>query len=108
MMVPAEGSVAPVHNGRDLSNYRTPAEARLLCPDLLQLPAPEEPAHTTCLRGPQGLVQVIERRARVQGQDHRLQPERVTQVPGDLARGDEERQVPCVMPAAQVLHHEVQ
>src|SRR3954447_19395256 len=100
MMVPVEGSVAPVHSGRDLADYRAPTETCLLCPDFLQSTATEESAHATAFRGPERLVQVIERRAGRQGQDHRLEPEGVSQVPGHLAGGDEQRQVPRVVPAA--------
>src|SRR3954467_1831420 len=61
LMVPGEGSVAPVHSGRDLADNRTPTQTCLLCPDFPEPSTAEEPAHSTAFRGPQGLVQVVER-----------------------------------------------
>src|SRR4051794_902105 len=57
LMVPGEGSVAPVHSGRDLADYRAPPQTRLLRPDFTELATTEETAHSATFRGPQGLVQ---------------------------------------------------
>src|SRR5689334_16547002 len=107
-MVPGLGSVAPVHSGRDLADYRAPSETCLLCPDFLQSTATEESTHSAVFRGPEGLVEVIERRAGRQGQDHGLEPQSVPQVASHLTGRDEQRQVPRVVPTAQVFHHKVE
>src|SRR5689334_11911569 len=108
LMFPGNRSVTPVHSSRDLADYRPPAETRLLCPDFLQSATTEETAHTAVLRGTERLVEVIQRGAGRQRQDHRLEPECVPEVPGHLTGGDEQGQIPGVVAAAQVLHHEVE
>ena len=71
LMVPVEGSVAPVHSGRDLADNRAPTQTCLLRPDFTQLAASEETAHSATLGRPERLVQVVERRSRRQCQDRR-------------------------------------
>src|SRR6266571_1674625 len=108
LMLPAEGSVAPVHYAGDLADNRAPTERRGFCPDFLQLPPGHEPTQPTALDGAQRLVEVVEWRAGGERGDDRLDLQRVPQVTGDLAGLDDQARVPGVPAAAQVVHDQVQ
>src|SRR5262245_44176480 len=108
LMVPGQGSVAPVHDGRDFSDYRPPPQAGRLDADLLRLPTGHESAETALCHRAQHLVQVVQRRAGCQGVHHGLDVQGVTEVTGQLAGLDDQVRVPGVEAAAQVVDHEVE
>lgn len=60
---PRSGSVAPVHNRRDLADNGAPTQTCGLCPDFLQ-PAPTQETTDSAVDGsPQRLVQIVQARA---------------------------------------------
>src|SRR5262245_29721333 len=108
LMLPGEGSVAPVHGAGDLADDRAPTERRGFCPDFLELPAGEEAAQPPTFGCPERLVEVVEWRTGGERRDDRVDPQRVPDIAGHLTGLDDQRRVPAVPAAAQVVHDEVQ
>src|SRR2546423_1552890 len=108
LMLPGEGSVAPVHGAGDLADYRAPTERCGFCPDFLELASSEEATQAATFGRPQRLVEVVKGRTGGEGGDDRVDPQRVPEIARHLTGLDHQVGVPAVPAAAQVLHHEVQ
>src|SRR5215467_386407 len=108
LMVPGQGSVAPVHDGRDFADHRPPAQARGLGADLLCLATCHECAETALGHGPQHLVEIVQGGTGCQGVHHGVDVQGVAHVTGQLPGPYDQRGVPDLVAAAQVVDHQVE